>query len=215
MITVAIVEDDPLIRAGIAALVGTQPDLDVVGQASDGDEAVALVSTTRPDVLLMDVRMHRLGGIEATRAVCAGDPAPPVLMLTTFDGDPEVLQALRAGASGYVLKRNPDDIPAAIRRVHDGDVWLDPAVAGHVLAALAALPRPGVPSSLVGLLTTREREVLALLAEGLSNAEMASRLFVGTGTIKTHMSRILFKTGCRDRAQATALAFTSGLVGIG
>ena len=215
MITVAIVEDDPLIRAGIAALVGTQPDLDVVGQASDGDEAVALVATTRPDVLLMDVRMRRVGGIEATRAVCAGDPAPPVLMLTTFDGDPEVLQALRAGASGYVLKRNPDDLPVAIRHVHDGDVWLDPAVAGHVLAALAALPRPGVPSSLVGLLTPREREVLALLAEGLSNAEMATRLFVGTGTIKTHMSRILFKTGCRDRAQATALAFTSGLVGIG
>jgi DNA-binding NarL/FixJ family response regulator len=141
--------------------------------------------------------------------------APPVLILTTFDGDPDVLQALRAGASGYLLKRNPDDLPAAIRRVHEGEVWLDPAVAGHVLAALAALPQPGVPSSRVEVLTAREREVLALLAEGLSNAELAQRLFVGEGTIKTHMSRILFKTGCRDRAQATALAFTSGLVRVG
>ena len=212
MITVAIVEDDPLIRAGIAALVGAQPDLSVAGQAADGDEAVALVTATAPDVLLMDVRMPRLGGIDATRAVCAGELAPPVLILTTFDGDPDVLQALRAGASGYLLKRNPDDLPAAIRRVHEGEVWLDPAVAGHVLAALAALPQPGVPSSRVEVLTAREREVLALLAEGLSNAELAQRLFVGEGTIKTHMSRILFKTGCRDRAQATALAFTSGLV---
>lgn len=215
MISVAIVEDEPLIRAGIAALVDAQPDLQVVGRATDGDEAAALVERTRPDVLLMDIRMQRTGGIEATRAVCAGEPAPPVLILTTFDGDPEVLQALRAGASGYVLKRNPDDLPTAIRRVHDGDVWLDPAVAGHVLAALAAMPRAGVPGTLVGLLTAREREVLALLAEGLSNGEMAERLFVGVGTVKTHMSRILFKTGCRDRAQATALAFTSGLVGTG
>ncbi|HOQ53593.1 MAG TPA: response regulator transcription factor [Micropruina sp.] len=215
MITVAIVEDDPLIRAGIAALVGAQPDLSVAGQAADGDEAVALVTATAPDVLLMDVRMPRLGGIDATRAVCAGELAPPVLILTTFDGDPDVLQALRAGASGYLLKRNPDDLPAAIRRVHEGEVWLDPAVAGHVLAALAALPQPGVPSSRVEVLTAREREVLALLAEGLSNAELAQRLFVGEGTIKTHMSRILFKTGCRDRAQATALAFTSGLVRVG
>ena len=133
----------------------------------------------------------------------------------TFDGDPEVLDALRAGASGYVLKRNPDQLAAAIRHVHAGEVWLDPAVAGHVLAALAAQPRPGLPVALVGLLTPREREVLALLAEGLSNTEMAARLFVGVGTVKTHMSRILFKTGCRDRAQATALAFTSGLVSTG
>lgn len=215
MISVAIVEDEPLIRAGIAALVDAQPDLHVVGTATDGDEAVALVARTCPDVLLMDIRMQRTSGIEATRAVCAGEPAPPVLILTTFDGDPEVLQALRAGASGYLLKRNPDDLPTAVRRVHDGDVWLDPAVAGHVLAALAALPRAGAPGTLVGLLTAREREVLALLAEGLSNGEMAERLFVGVGTVKTHMSRILFKTGCRDRAQATALAFTSGLVGTG
>ena len=215
MISVAIVEDEALIRAGIAALVDVQPDLQVVGQATDGDEAVALVERTRPDVLLMDIRMQRTGGIQATRAVCAGEPAPPVLIMTTFDGDPEVLEALRAGASGYLLKRNPDDLPTAIRHVHDGDVWLDPAVAGHVLAALAALPRAGVPGTLVGQVTAREREVLALLAEGLSNAEMAQRLFLGIGTIKTHMSRILFKTGCRDRAQATALAFTSGLVGTG
>ena len=212
MIRVAIVEDDPLIRAGVAAVLGAQPDLEVAGQAADGDAAVALVDGCRPHVLVMDIRMPRLDGIAATRAVCSGELAPPVLMLTTFDGDPDVLEALRAGASGYVLKRNPDDLAPAIRHVAAGDVWLDPAVAGHVLSALAALPTPGTPGTAVAGLTPREREVLALLAEGLSNAEMAQRLFVGVGTVKTHMSRILFKTGCRDRAQATALAFTSGLV---
>lgn len=212
MTRVAIVEDDPLIRAGVAAVLDAQPDLMVVGQASDGDQAVALVSDCRPDVLVMDIRMARVDGVEATRTVCAAEEAPPVLMLTTFDGDPDVVRALRAGAAGYVLKRHPDDLAQAVRRVADGEVWLDPSVAGQVLAALAAIPTPGSPSSAVDVLTPREREVLALLAEGLSNAEMARRLFVGEGTIKTHISRILCKTGCRDRAQATALAFTSGLV---
>ena len=212
MTRVAIVEDDPLIRAGVAAVLDAQPDLMVVGQASDGDQAVALVSDCRPDVLVMDIRMARVDGVEATRTVCAAEEAPPVLMLTTFDGDPDVVRALRAGAVGYVLKRHPDDLAQAVRRVADGEVWLDPSVAGQVLAALAAIPTPGSPSSAVDVLTPREREVLALLAEGLSNAEMARRLFVGEGTIKTHISRILCKTGCRDRAQATALAFTSGLV---
>lgn len=211
-IRVALVEDDPLIRAGIAAVLTACPDLDVVGEASDGDEAAALVEACRPDVLVLDIRMARLDGVAATRQVCAGAAAPPVLILTTFDGDPQVLQALQAGASGYVLKRNVDDLAPAIRRVADGEVWLDPAVAGRVLAAVVALPRPGSPDALVATLTPREREVLALLAEGLSNAELAERLFVGVGTVKTHLSRILFKTGCRDRAQATALAFTSGLV---
>lgn len=211
-IRVALVEDDPLIRAGIAAVLTARPDLDVVGEASDGDEAAALVEACRPDVLVLDIRMARLDGVAATRQVCAGAAAPPVLILTTFDGDPQVLQALQAGASGYVLKRNVDDLAPTIRRVADGEVWLDPAVAGRVLAAVVALPRPGSPDALVATLTPREREVLALLAEGLSNAELAERLFVGVGTVKTHLSRILFKTGCRDRAQATALAFTSGLV---
>ena len=135
MIRVGIVEDDPLIRSGIAALVNAEPDLTVAGQASDGDEALGLIAAARPDVLLMDIRMRRVGGIEATRLVCAAEPAPPVLILTTFDGDPDVLDGLRAGASGYLLKRNADDLPTAIRRVHDGEVWLDPAVAGQVLAA--------------------------------------------------------------------------------
>ena len=212
MIRVAIVEDDPLIRAGVAAVLDAQPDLTVVGQAPDGADAVALVTACRPDVVVMDIRMPGLDGVAATRAVCATDAAPPVLLLTTFDGDPDVVLALRAGAAGYVLKRHPDDLAPAIRRVADGEVWLDPAIAGQVLAALASLPVPGSPSLLVAGLTAREREVLTLLAEGLSNAELAARLFVGAGTVKTHISRILFKTGCRDRAQATALAFTSGLV---
>ena len=212
MIRVAIVEADPLIRAGVAAVLDSQPDLAVVGQASDGDEAVALVYACRPDVLVMDIRMARLDGVGATRAVCAAEVSPPVLMLTTFDGDPDVVRALRAGAAGYVLKRHPDDLAPAVRRVAAGEVWLDPSVAGQVLAALAAIPTPGSPSGAVAVLTPREREVLALLADGLSNAELAQRLFVGEGTVKTHISRILCKTGCRDRAQATALAFTSGLV---
>ncbi len=212
MIRVAIVEDDPLIRAGVAAVLDAEADLTVVGQGADGDEAAALVETRRPDVLVMDIRMPRLDGVEATRVVCSGDGAPPVLLLTTFDNDPDVLRALRAGAAGYVLKRHPDDLAPAIRRVAEGEVWLDPAVAGQVLAALSSLPVPGSPGVLVCGLTAREREVLALLAEGFSNVELAERLFVGVGTVKTHISRILFKTGCRDRAQATALAFTSGLV---
>lgn len=212
MTRVAIIEDNPLIRAGVAAVLGSADDLEVVGQASDGDEAVALVDACHPDVVVMDIRMQRLDGVEATRAVCAAESAPPVLMLTTFDGDPDVVQALRAGAAGYLLKRNTDDLVPAVRRVAGGEVWLDPAIAGQVLAALLAQPMPGSPSAMVAALTAREREVLALLAQGLSNTELAQRLFVGVGTIKTHISRILFKTGCRDRAQATALAFTSGLV---
>lgn len=212
MTRVALVEDDPLIRAGVAAVLSAEPDLDVVGLAADGDEAVGVVTAARPDVLVMDLRMPRLDGVTATRAVCALPDAPPVLVLTTFDGDPDVLLALRAGASGYLLKRNVGDLARAVRQLAAGETWLDPAVAGQVLAALAALPVPGSPDAVVARLTRREREVLALLAQGLSNAELAQRLYVGVGTIKTHVSRILFKTGCRDRAQATALAFTSGLV---
>lgn len=211
-ITVAIVEDDALIRAGVVAVLSAEADLLVVGQGSDGDEAVALVTDTRPDVLVIDLRMPRLDGVAATRAVCELIDPPPVLVLTTFDGDPDVLLALRAGASGYLLKRNVGDLARAVRQVAAGETWLDPAVAGQVLAALASVPSPGSPDAVVARLTGREREVLALLAQGLSNAELAQRLFVGVGTIKTHISRILFKTGCRDRAQATALAFTSGLV---
>lgn len=212
MTRVALVEDAPLIRAGVAAVLSAEPDLDVVGLAADGDEAVGVVTAARPDVLVMDLRMPRLDGVTATRAVCALPDAPPVLVLTTFDGDPDVLLALRAGASGYLLKRNVGDLARAVRQLAAGETWLDPAVAGQVLAALAALPVPGSPDAVVARLTGREREVLALLAQGLSNAELAQRLYVGVGTIKTHVSRILFKTGCRDRAQATALAFTSGLV---
>ncbi|MCW3159548.1 response regulator [Micropruina sonneratiae] len=212
MTRVALVEDDPLIRAGVAAVLSAEPDLDVVGLAADGDEAVGVVTAARPDVLVMDLRMPRLDGVTATRAVCALPDAPPVLVLTTFEGDPDVLLALRAGASGYLLKRNVGDLARAVRQLAAGETWLDPAVAGQVLAALAALPVPGSPDAVVARLTGREREVLALLAQGLSNAELAQRLYVGVGTIKTHVSRILFKTGCRDRAQATALAFTSGLV---
>jgi DNA-binding NarL/FixJ family response regulator len=215
MIRLVVVDDDTLIRSGIIAILSGQPDMEVIGHAPDGAAGVSLVADLAPDVVVMDIRMPGMTGVEATRAICASGVAPPVLILTTFDGDPDVLDALRAGASGYLLKRSPGDLPAAVRRVVAGDVWLDPGIAGQILAALSATPRTGSPSAQVAMLTAREREVLTLLAEGLSNAEIAERLFVGAGTVKTHMSRILFKTGCRDRAQATALAFTSGLVVVG
>lgn len=215
MIRLVVVDDDTLIRSGIIAILSAQPDMEVIGHAPDGAAGVSLVADLAPDVVVMDIRMPGMTGVEATRAICASGVAPPVLILTTFDGDPDVLDALRAGASGYLLKRSPGDLPAAVRRVVAGDVWLDPGIAGQILAALSATPRTGSPSAQVAMLTAREREVLTLLAEGLSNAEIADRLFVGAGTVKTHMSRILFKTGCRDRAQATALAFTSGLVVVG
>ncbi|MFZ1411889.1 MAG: response regulator transcription factor [Micropruina sp.] len=215
MIRAVVVDDDTLIRSGIVAILSGQPDIEVIGQAPDGLAGVAMVTALAPDVVVMDIRMPGMTGVEATRTICAGGVAPPVLILTTFDGDPDVLDALRAGASGYLLKRSPADLPEAVRRVVAGDVWLDPGIAGQILAALSATPRAGTPSAQVAMLTAREREVLALLAEGLSNAEIAQRLFVGPGTVKTHMSRILFKTGCRDRAAATALAFTSGLVIVG
>ena len=228
MTTVLVVDDQALIRAGIVLLLNAQPDIEVVAEAGDGAEALALAAELGPDVVIMDVRMPVLDGVAATRALCADRPVadadsadravhpggPRVLMLTTFDDDEAVYGALLAGASGYLLKHAvPHELVDAVRRVAAGDAWLDPAVAGRVIKAMARTPRIGEdPVGLVERLTSRERDVLVLMADGLSNAEIADRLVVGEGTVKTHVSRVLMKTACRDRSQAVALAYRSGWV---
>jgi DNA-binding NarL/FixJ family response regulator len=219
-ITVLVADDQALVRAGVVMLLQAQPDLVVVAEAADGQQAVALARQHAPDVVVMDVRMPVLDGVAATRALCADrppeEPGPlvKVLVLTTFDDDEAVYGALLAGATGYLLKHAaPRDLVAAVRSIAAGDAWLDPAVAGRVISALAGVPRVAdrVPE-LVARLTPRERQVLVLMAEGLSNAEIAERLVVGEGTVKTHVSRTLMKTATRDRAQAMALAYRCGLV---
>lgn len=218
--TVLVVDDQAVVRGGITMLLQAEPDLDVVAEASDGQQAIQLTRAYAPDVVLMDVRMPVLDGVAATRALCADRPAdaaapsPKVLMLTTFDDDEAVYGALLAGATGYLLKQAaPRDLIAAVRAIAAGDAWIDPAVAGRVIKALAAVPRVAdrVPE-LVSRLTAREREVLVLMAEGLSNAEIAARLVLGEGTVKTHVSRVLMKTATRDRAQAIALVYRCGLL---
>lgn len=219
-LTVLVADDQAIVRGGIVMLLDAEDDLEVVAEAADGAEAVALAGLHHPDVVVMDVRMPVLDGVAATRALCAdaahdaGRAPLRVLVLTTFDDDEAVHGALLAGASGYLLKQAaPRDLVAAVRAVGNGDAWLDPAVAGRVIRALASVPQiaGGVPD-VVARLTPREREVLVLMAEGLSNAEIATRLVLGEGTVKTHVSRVLMKTATRDRAQAIALAYRCGLV---
>ncbi|GIG70099.1 response regulator [Phytomonospora endophytica] len=211
-VRVVVADDQEIVRAGFAALLGTQPDLAVVGTASDGEEAVRVCREARPDVVLMDVRMPVMDGIEATRLITAGDEAPRVLMLTTFDLDQHVYDALVAGASGFLLK----DVTAerlfdAVRVVAAGEALLAPSVTRRLIAEFARLrPRPTPPR--LDALTPREVDVLKLIAAGLSNVEIAVRLVVGEETIKTHVSRILHKLGLRDRAQAVAVAYEAGLV---
>ncbi len=214
MISIVVADDDPLVRGGIVGLLGLEDDLRVVGEASDGQQALDAAAALRPDVVVMDVRMPGMNGVAATAALCAVEGGPTVLMLTTFDGDDDVHAALLAGASGYLLKRSaPASLALAVRHVAAGDAWLDPSVTARVIAALAAVPTPSPdPSGTLRRLTNREREVLALVAQGLSNGEIAARLVVGVGTVKTHISRILFKTACRDRAQAVSLAYRGGLL---
>ena len=210
-IRVAIVDDQTLIREGLASLLALVPDLTVVGKAADGREALALVAELSPDVVLMDVRMPGMNGVAATRLIRARYPHTRVIVLTTFDHDEYVFESLLAGASGYLLKNaDPDHLAAAIRAVHAGDSILDPTVTEKVIRR-ATHPEEEEPA-LTERLTPREREVLDLMAEGAANAEIAAQLCLAEGTVRNHVSRILDKLGARGRAHAVRLAVEWGLL---
>jgi DNA-binding NarL/FixJ family response regulator len=215
-ISILIVDDQALVRRGFRLLLEIEPDLDIVGEASDGAEAVELTRTLRPDVILMDVRMPSIDGIEATRRVTAlpGNEAR-VLMLTTFDMDDYVYEALRAGASGFLVKDvEPELLVAGIKAVHAGESLLAPKVTRRLIETfLARRPVPeGAAAQRLATLTARERETLDLLAHGLSNAEIAKVFVVSETTVKTHVARVLMKLGVRDRVQAVIYAYDHGLV---
>ena len=213
MIRVAVVDDQELVRSGFAVLLASSPDIEVVGEAGDGVEAWELCRRTAPDVVLMDVRMPRMDGLEATRRIMA-DPRCPstrVLVLTTFDDDELVHEALRAGASGFLLKdTRPTQLLDAIAVVAAGDALLAPSITRRLIEHFAALPNRSVPSVDDGL-TSREREVLVAVSRGLSNQEIADALHMGYGTVKTHVSHLLTKLECRDRAQLVMHAYESGV----
>jgi DNA-binding NarL/FixJ family response regulator len=208
---VVIADDQTAVREGLTTLLQTIPDIDVVGTAADGQEAVALVEQRAPDVVLMDLRMPRVDGVEATRRIRADWPEVNVVVLTTYADDESIITALRAGALGYLTKdASRDHIRRALEAAAAGQAVLDPAVQARLLAA-ASLPRPAAAAAPDGL-TDREAEVLRLIAAGLSNTEIAARLFVSEATVKTHINRIFAKTGSRDRPQAIAYAHRHGMV---
>jgi len=212
-IRVALVDDQELVRTGFRMILDAEPDIEVVGEASDGEAALALVAETEPDVVLMDVRMPRMDGIEATRFIGGFDDPPRILILTTFDIDDYVYEALRAGASGFLLKDTPaDDLAAAVRVVASGEALLAPSVTRRLIEEFANRPDSTVPTASLGELTERESEVLVQIARGMSNAEIAKELFVSEATVKTHVSHILTKLDLRDRVQAVVVAYESGLV---
>jgi DNA-binding NarL/FixJ family response regulator len=219
MIRVALVDDQELVRAGFRTLIESAADLEVVGEASDGEEAVRLVREHRPDVVLMDVRMPRVDGIEATKRIhdLPESENVRVLVLTTFDLDEYVHAAIRAGASGFLLKdASPAELLNAIKVIHEGDALLAPSITRRLIADFAQHARPEeTPARVLQKLTERELEVLTLVARGLSNAEIAEDLVVSPATAKTHVSRILTKLGARDRAQLVVIAYETGLVSPG
>jgi DNA-binding NarL/FixJ family response regulator len=212
-VRVLIADDQTLMRGGFRMILDAQDDIEVVGEAIDGKDAVEQVGRLRPDVVVMDVRMPSMDGIEATRRISAAHPSARVLILTMFDLDEYVYEALQAGASGFLLKdRPPEELVTAVRVVADGDALIAPSVTRRLIEEFSRRPRsPSRPPELDGL-TEREREVLVLMARGLSNAEIASRLVVAETTVKTHVSRVLRKLTLRDRAHAVVLAYESGLV---
>jgi len=210
-IRVLVVDDQSMVRAGFRMLLADEADIEVVAEASNGKEAVEKAARFDPTVVLMDIRMPELDGLEATRRILAADPAARVLVLTTFDLDEYVYEALRAGASGFVLKDDPpEQLIAAVRTVASGDALLSPAVTKRVIGAFTRMPRPAPPRELDDL-SAREREVFRLVARGLSNAQIAKELFIGETTVKTHVTHILSKLGLHDRVQAVVLAYQTGV----
>ena len=210
MIRVVLVDDQALFRAGIRMLVASQPDLEVVGEAGDGKEALEVVRTARPDVVLMDIRMPVMDGLTATAEILARPEPPKVVMLTTFDLDEAAARAIRQGASGFLLKdADPEFLLAAIRTVHSGSSVIAASATRDLFAHFAEAPKPVPPQ--YAALTEREREIFALAARGLSNAEIAGREYLSEATVKTHISRILTKLALRDRVQLVVFAFEHGL----
>ncbi len=218
MIRVLIADDQALVRAGFRALLDAQPEIEVVGEAADGEQAVRLARQLRPAVVLMDIRMPGTDGLEATRRIAAdeGLAATRVVILTTFDLDEYVFEALRVGASGFLVKdTEPVDLLNAVRAVARGDALLSPSVTRRLIEEFAAKLRTPTSTAALRLLTDREREVLTLVGHGLSNDEIAARLFVSPATAKTHVSRAMTKLGARDRAQLVVTAYETGLVRTG
>jgi len=214
MIRVVVADDQALVRGGFRLILQTQPDIEVVGEAADGREAVARTREQRPDVVLMDIRMPGMDGLEATRRLMTTQNPPRVLMLTTFDLDEYVYDALRAGASGFLLKDvRPEQLADAVRAVAAGDTLLAPAITRRLVEQYLRRPPPGARTPLgLGELTDRELDVLRLVARGKSNHQIAGTLFLGESTVKTHLTHLFAKLGLRDRAQAVVLAYESGLI---
>ena len=214
MIRLLLVDDQELVRAGLRGILREQFGFVVAGECSDGTEVLEAVRLLDPDVVLMDVRMPRLNGVEATRALSAHQPSTPVMALTTFDDDEALAGMLRAGATGFVLKGvTAEELHRAVRAVAEGGAWLDPAVTSRVLAVYrSASGGPAAPRRHLDRLTSREREVLGLMGRGLTNAEIARRLFVGEGTVKTHVNHLFAKLDLRDRAAAVIYAYDNHLV---
>ncbi|MFI1017122.1 response regulator [Streptomyces sp. NPDC020965] len=210
---VVLVDDQPLVRAGLRVLMADTPDIEVVGEAANGAEAVRITGELRPDVVVMDIRMPGMDGIEATRLITAGPAPTRVLVLTTFDDDEYVYGALRAGASGFLVKDMAlEDILAAIRVVAAGDALIAPSVTRRLIGEFAARPEPARPARPVEGITGREREVLVLVGRGMSNAEIAGELCISVATAKAHMARLFAKLAARDRVQLVIIAYEHGLV---
>jgi DNA-binding NarL/FixJ family response regulator len=215
-VRVLLVDDQALVRAGFRMILDSEPGIEIVGEASDGLEAIEAVRRDRPDVVLMDIRMPELDGLEATRRILANgslEEGPRVLMLTTFDLDEYVYEALRAGASGFLLKDTPpEQLVQGIQVVASGEALLSPQITRRVIEEFVRRPAPSAPAKGINELTARELEVLKLISKGLSNAEIARELYVSETTVKTHVARVLMKLELRDRVQAVVLAYETGLV---